>query len=192
MRGSGFLVWMTRVVASGASTLSIVVKTVLTRVFTLGSQVRSRLHLASAAVKGSPLCHFTPWRILNVQVVGLVSFHSVASPGCSLPSAWRATRLSNRLNEIRMSLADVEKCGSNFEMSPPWATTSSRFCVVCAWAGAASPGATAAAAPATAADFRSSRRVSSLIGHLVLTGGQGPPRYLFRREGAPILDRLGV
>ena len=53
------------------------------------------------------------------------------------------------------------------EMSPPWATTSSRFCVVWAWAGPLSAGATAAAAPSVAADFRSSRRVSSLIGHLV-------------------------
>jgi hypothetical protein len=42
--------------------------------------------------------------------------------------------LSKRLNEIRMSFDDVLKCGSNFEMSPPWATISSFFCVV--WAAA--------------------------------------------------------
>src|SRR5262245_17779401 len=102
---------MTSVVASGASTLSIVVNTVLTRVFMLGSQVRSKLHLASAAVNGSPLCHFTPGRILNVHAVWPESFHSVASAGLSLPSGWRVTRLSKRLNEIRMSFDDVEKCG---------------------------------------------------------------------------------
>src|SRR3989475_522045 len=33
-----------------------------------------------------------------------------------------------------MSLDEVEKCGSNFETSPPWATTSSGFGVVCAGA----------------------------------------------------------
>src|SRR5262245_4850931 len=101
-------------------------------------------------------------------------------------------RLSKMLKDTRMSLDDVEKCGSNFEMSPPWATTSSRFWVVWAWAWPPRTGATAAAAPTVAADFRSSRRVSSLIEHLVLTGGQGPPRDLFRSEGAPILGRLAV
>ena len=33
-----------------------------------------------------------------------------------------------------MSLDEVLKCGSNFEMSPPWAMTSSFFWVVWAWA----------------------------------------------------------
>ena len=99
----------TTVLASGASTLSTVVNTVLTRVFCFGSHVRSKLYLTSADENGSPLCHLTPWRSLNVHVVGLVSFQSVASDGWSLPSGWRAIRLSNRLKEIRMSLADVLK-----------------------------------------------------------------------------------
>ncbi len=38
------------------------------------------------------------------------------------------------LNDTRMSLDDVLKCGSNLEMSPPCAVTSSRFWVVWAWA----------------------------------------------------------
>src|SRR2546422_3462039 len=80
---------------------SIVVNTVLTRVPTFGSHVRSRLHFASAAVNGSPLCHLTPGRTLNVHCVCPWSFHSVASPGWSLPSGWRETRLSKRLNETR-------------------------------------------------------------------------------------------
>ena len=88
---------------------SIVVNTVLTRVPTFGSHVRSRLHFASAAVNGSPLCHLTPGRTLNVHCVCPWSFHSVASPGWSLPSGWRETRLSKRLNETRMSLDEVLK-----------------------------------------------------------------------------------
>src|SRR5687767_3044001 len=149
----------TTVLGSGASTRSMVVSTVFTRVLTFGSHVRSMLYLTSAEEKGSPLCHFTPGRSLNVHVVGPVSFHSVARAGCSLPSGWRATRLSKMLNEMRMSLDDVLKCGSNLEMSPPWATTSSRLAVVCACAGAGS----SAAAPATPAVLRRSRRVRSLI-----------------------------
>jgi hypothetical protein len=67
-------------------------------------------------------------------------------------------------------LADVLMWGSNVEMSPPWAATISRFCVVWAWAGDPSAGATAAAAPSVAADFKSSRRVSRLMAHLVWRG----------------------
>src|SRR5438128_8998179 len=115
---------------------SIVVNTVLTRVPTFGSHVRDRLDDASAAVNGSPLCHLTPGRILNVHCVCPWSFHSVASPGWSLPSGRRDTRLSKTLNETRMSLDEVLKWGSNLEMSPPCATTSSRFCVVLAEARA--------------------------------------------------------
>ena len=55
--------------------------TVATIVLAAGSNVRSRLNFASADVNGSPLCHLTPWRSLNVQVVGPVAFHSVASAG---------------------------------------------------------------------------------------------------------------
>src|SRR5436190_609329 len=51
-------------------------------------------------------------------------------------------------------------------MSPPWATTSSRFCVPCAPAGPASAEGSAAAAPATPAAFNSSRRVRPLMRHL--------------------------
>src|SRR5438876_2474083 len=47
-------------------------------------------------------------------------------------------------------------------MSPPWATTSSRFCVVWARAGVSAPGAVAAA-PRAAAPLRSSRRVTWII-----------------------------
>ena len=147
---------MTSVAASGASMRSIVVNTVFTRVLTFGSHVRSRLHLASAALKGSPLCHLTPGRILNDQVVGAVSFHSVARPGWSLPSGCRAVRLSKMLKEMRMSLEDVLKWGSNFEMSPPWATTSSRFWVV--WARAGWAAGRAPATPRAAAPFSRSRR----------------------------------
>jgi hypothetical protein len=50
---------------------------------------------------------------LKVQVVGAVSFHSVARPGWSLPSGCRAVRLSKMLNEMRMSFEDVLKCGSS-------------------------------------------------------------------------------
>src|SRR5262245_1347596 len=67
------------------------------------------------------------------------------------------------LNDTRMSLDEVEKCGSNFEMSPPWATTISRFCVVWARARAgatasASALAPAAVRPSTPARRRKSRR----------------------------------
>src|SRR5882724_11848096 len=51
-------------------------------------------------------------------------------------------------------------------MSPPWATTSSRFCVPCAPTGPASAEGSAAAAPATPAAFNSSRRVRPLMRHL--------------------------
>src|SRR5882672_3257 len=138
----------------------MVVRTVFTRVFTLGSHVRSRLYFTSADEKGSPLCHLTPGRSLNVHVVDGDSFHSVASPGWSLPSGRRLTRLSNRLNEIRMSFDEVEKWGSNFEMSPPWATTSSRFWVVCA---PAMLGARAPATPSAPAPWSSSRRVMCVM-----------------------------
>ncbi len=80
------MVWMTSVLGSSASMRSIVVNTVLTRVPIFGSHVRSRLNFASAAVNGSPVCHLTPGRILNVHWVGPWSFHSVARPGWSLPS----------------------------------------------------------------------------------------------------------
>src|ERR1041384_4209338 len=122
------------------------------------------LNLASAELNGSPLWYFTPERSLKVQVVGAVSFHSVASPGCSLPSGWRLVRLSNRLNDQRMSFDDVLKCGSRRARSPPWATISSFFWVV--WAAAVPPraGDSAAAAPSAAVDFRRSRLVNWLIG----------------------------
>src|SRR5437867_4012540 len=68
------------------------------------------------------------------------------------------------LNDTRMSLDDVLKCGSNLEMSPPCATTSSRFWVVWAWAGPARAPGTAPAAPSAAAPLRSSRRVSLIVG----------------------------
>src|SRR5207245_1485203 len=116
--GSGFFVWMTSVAASGASILSTVVKTVLTRILALGSYVRSMLNLASAELKGSPLCHLTPWRSLNTHVVWPWSFHSIARPGASLPSGRRLVRLSKRLNEMRMSFDDVLMCGSNWATSP--------------------------------------------------------------------------
>ena len=48
-------------------------------------------------------------------------------------------------------------------MSPPWATTSSRFWVVWAAAGPVSPAGRAAAAPAMAAPLRSSRRVTVML-----------------------------
>ena len=72
---------MTSVAASGASIWSIVVSAVATIVFAAGSYVRSMLNFASAEVNVSPLWYFTPWRSLKVQVVGAVSFHSVARPG---------------------------------------------------------------------------------------------------------------
>src|SRR2546426_8006296 len=59
-----------------------------------------------------------------------------------------------------MSLDEVLKCGSNFEMSPPWATTSSRFWVVCARASRTSGPGSAAKAPAAAAPLSRWRRVT--------------------------------
>src|SRR5439155_24404002 len=59
-----------------------------------------------------------------------------------------------------MSLDDVLMCGSKNAMSPPWATMSSRFCVVCARAG---PGSTATAPAAAAAPVISSRRVMPVM-----------------------------
>src|SRR6185295_4809326 len=138
----------------------MVVSAVATMVLTAGSYVRSMLHLASADVKGSPLWNLTPWRSLNVHVVWFWSFHSVASPGYSLPSGWRLVRLSKRLKETRISLEFVLKCGSNFEMSPPWAVTSSRFCVVWACASRSPAAGTIPAAPSTAAPLSNSRRVT--------------------------------
>src|SRR5881409_2736239 len=58
-------------------------------------------------------------------------------------------------------------------MSPPWATTSSRFCVVWAGAGVSAPGAVAAA-PRAAAPLRSSRR--DLDHHGLRQGLEGEPR----------------
>ena len=91
-----------------------------------------------------------------------MAFHSVARPGWSLPSGWRFVRLSKTLNVTRMSFDEVEKCGSSFETSPPWAMTSSRFWVVWAAAGlAARPSrraAAAAPAPSAAARSRKARR----------------------------------
>ena len=112
----------------------MVVKTLATMVFTLGSYVRSIENLTSADVHGSPLWNLTPGRSLKVHAVGAVAFHSVASPGWSVPSGWRFVRLSKTLNVTRMSFDEVEKCGSSFDTSPPCATISSRFCVV--WAAA--------------------------------------------------------
>src|SRR5262247_4345841 len=112
------------------------------------------LHLASADVNGSPLWNLTPGRSLNRHVVEFSSFHSVASPGWSLPSGWRLVRLSNRLSETRMSLDDVLKCGSNFEMSPAWALMSSFFCVVWACAERARTFERVAAAPRAAVPLR--------------------------------------
>src|SRR5213080_3699272 len=169
---------MTRVAGSGVSMRSIVVNTVLTRVPTFGSHVRARLNAASAAVNGSPLCHLTPGRILNVHSVCPWSFHSVASAAWSLPSGRRATRLSKRLNETRMSLDEVLKWGSNLEMSPPWATTRSRFCVVWAEAGVSAPG-SAVAAPRAAAPVRSSRRVTwTIMASGVAFGVKGKRHYI--------------
>src|SRR2546426_3022105 len=159
---------MTSVAASGASILSTVVKTVLTRILALGSYVRSMLNFASAELKGSPLCHLTPWRTLNTHVVWPWSFHSVARPGASFPSGRRLVRLSKRLNETRISFDDVLMCGSNWATSPPCATTSSRFCVPCECAGLGIPPGSAAAAPA-AAILSTSRRVIAAI-HASLGG----------------------
>src|SRR5262247_911012 len=101
---------MTSVVGSGASSRSTVVKTVFTRVFALGSYVRSMLALASAELKGSPLWNLIPERSLNTHVVWPWSFHSVARLGKSLPSGRRLVRLSKMLNEMRMSFDDVLRC----------------------------------------------------------------------------------
>src|SRR5215467_485062 len=62
----------------------------------------------------------------------------------------------------RMSLDEVLKCGSNLEMSPPWATTRSFFWVVCACALLASAGDNVPAAPRAAALLSSSRRVRAI------------------------------
>src|SRR5437762_1359800 len=176
---------MTRVAGSGVSMRSIVVNTVLTRVPTFGSHVRARLNAASAAVNGSPLCHLTPGRILNVHSVCPWSFHSVASAAWSLPSGRRATRLSKRLNETRMSLDEVLKWGSNLEMSPPWATTSSRFCVVWAPADRGSEEGNAAAAPRAVAPLRSWRRVNRTIhGLRHRLQGQSRKRHYIRLSEA--------
>src|SRR5207253_1391908 len=70
------------------------------------------------------------------------------------------------LNEMRMSFDDVLRWGSRLAMSPPWATTRSRFCVVCACASCGTPG-SAAAAPA-AAILSTSR--------LVISAMWSPPR----------------
>ena len=121
---------MTSVAASGVSIRSIDVNTVDTRTLAAGSSVRSRLNFASADENGSPLCHLTPGRSLKRQVVCPSSFHSVARPGWSFWSGWRETRLSNTLKDTRISFAEVLMCGSKVAMSPPWATTRSRFWVV--------------------------------------------------------------
>src|SRR5207245_10989014 len=84
------------------------------------------------------------------------------------------------LNDTRMSLDDVLKCGSSLEMSPPWAVTSSFLVVVCAAASPPSAGASAAAAPTVAADFRRSRLVSWLISSS-LSGTSGPGTLRQRR-----------
>src|SRR6266568_3028924 len=117
------------------------------------------LYLASAEVKGSPLWNLTPCRSLNAHCDCPCSFQSVASPGWSLPSGRRAVRLSKTLKLQRMSLDEVLKWGSNFEMSPPWATISSRFWVVWAWPSFGATCETAPAAPRAAAPLSSSRLV---------------------------------
>ena len=53
-----------------------------------------------------------------------------------------------------MSFEEVLKCGSNFEISPACAETSSFFWVVWATAGRASVAGTAPAAPRAAAPLR--------------------------------------
>src|SRR6266516_5016776 len=80
-------------------------------------------NLTSALVNGSPLWNLTFGRSLNSQVVSLVVFHSVASPGLRFRSGSRAVRLSKRLKDTVMSLTWVLRCGSSFEMSPPWTAT---------------------------------------------------------------------
>src|SRR5258708_13988593 len=59
----------------------------------------------------------------------------------------------------RMSLEDVLKCGSNFEMSPPWATISSRFWVPWAWAENGDTCGSVPATPRAAAPFSNPRRL---------------------------------
>src|ERR1700730_12039916 len=58
-----------------------------------------------------------------------------------------------------MSFEDVLKCGSNFEMSPPWATISSLFCVVWARAKVGKVCGIVLARPTAAAPFSNPRRV---------------------------------
>ena len=41
---------------------------------------RSTENTTSSAVNLEPSCQVTPWRNLNIQVVGEVCFHSVARP----------------------------------------------------------------------------------------------------------------
>src|SRR5262249_42203549 len=81
-----------------------------------------------------------------------------------LPSGCRLVRLSKRLNDTRMSFEDVLKCGSNFEMSPPCAVTSSFFCVVCAAADRGAVDGSTAARPSAPGPLRTSRRVTSICG----------------------------
>src|SRR6266851_9211735 len=118
------------------------------------------LCLASAEVKGSPLWNLTPCRSLNAHCDCPCSFQSVASPGWSLPSGCRLVRLSKTLKLQRISLDAVLKWGSNFAMSPPCATTSSFFWVVCAWATLGKACDSAPATPRAAAPLSTSRRVT--------------------------------
>jgi len=83
-----------------------------------------------------------------------------------LPSGWRLVRLSNRLNETRMSWDAVLKCGSNLAMSPAWAVTSSLFWVVWACAAPGNACGTAPTTPSVAAPLSSWRRVISMGRHL--------------------------
>ena len=69
---------------------------------------------------------------------GPVSFHSVARPGCSLPSGWRLDEVVEHVERDRGCRSTTCSCADRSNaMSPPWATTSSRFWVVWAWAGRA-------------------------------------------------------
>ena len=52
--------WITTVLGSGVSMRLTVVKTLDTRVFTLGSYVRSIENFTSSDVHGSPLWNLTP------------------------------------------------------------------------------------------------------------------------------------
>src|SRR5262245_18440671 len=78
-------------------------------------------------------------------------------------------RLSKMLKDTRMSLDEVQKCGSNLARSPPWATAGSRFWGVWAWAWRGAE--RVAAAPAAAAPWRRSRRVIWVIERLLDLGG---------------------